>query len=221
MVPPLKAPNTADFESDICEALNRGDMMRFVIIAAFLSASLSGCVAPELSIEDIDTEDDSPARISFEASTYYGSNNSSSTADLQDISNGKDVLVLWVGATCRGCHDWTDMIHSGIANGTIEEGRVITIHRYAAFESEEEVVSTYVSDESEHPSTWPVMLPNEDAGVKNLDTGQTSSQSIYEAFNQPSTPTLQIYRSDGSVDSLDHSYWADWDELVSFEGALG
>ena len=69
-------------------------------------------------------------------------------------------------------------------------------------------------DEAEHPSSWPVMVPDEDVKILDLDTGLISTQSIYEAFNQPSTPTLQIYRSDGSVESLEHSYWADWDELV-------
>ena len=75
-------------------------------------------------------------------------------------------------------------------------------------------MAMYVGDEAEHPSSWPVMVPSEDVEIWDLDSGSISTQSIYEAFDQPSTPTLQIYRSDGSVESLEHSYWADWDELV-------
>jgi hypothetical protein len=58
------------------------------------------------------------------------------------------------------------------------------------------------------------MVPSEDVEILDLDSGLTSAQGIYEAFEQPSTPTLQIYRSDGSIESLEHSYWADWNELV-------
>ena len=188
--------------------------MRHISILILAVFVLSGCVAPELSSEDVESSEESLQRISFESITHQGGNSTPEVLDLRQAVNGEDALILWVGASCRGCHDWTDMIHAGIENGTIEELSVVSIHRYAAFEDEEEVLSTYVEDGAEHPSSWPVMVPSEDVEILDLDSGLASTQSIYEAFEQPSTPTLQIYRSDGSIESLEHSYWADWNELV-------
>ena len=188
--------------------------MRCIPILLLSVFALSGCVAPELSSDGVGSSEESPQRISFESVTHQGGDSTPQVLDLREAVNEEDALILWIGASCRGCHDWTDMIHAGIENGTIEESRVVSIHRYAAFEDEGEVLSMYVGDEAEHPSSWPVMVPDEDVKILDLDTGLISTQSIYEAFNQPSTPTLQIYRSDGSVESLEHSYWADWDELV-------
>ncbi|MGB0628649.1 MAG: hypothetical protein ACPGN8_05170 [Candidatus Thalassarchaeaceae archaeon] len=176
--------------------------------------TLSGCVAPELSSEGVESSKEPLQRFSFESMTHQGSNSTSEVLDLRQVVNEEDALILWVGASCRGCHDWTDMIYEGIENGTIEGLSVVSIHRYAAFEEEEEILSTYVEDGAEHPSSWPVMVPSEDVEILDLDSGLTSTRGIYEAFEQPSTPTLQIYRSDGSIESLEHSYWADWDELV-------
>ena len=188
--------------------------MRSIAILMLAFFTLSGCVAPELSSEGAETSKEPLQRFSFESMTHQESNSTSEVLDLRQVVNGKDALVLWVGASCRGCHDWTDMIYSGIENGTIDGLSVVSIHRYAAFEDEEEILSTYVEDGAEHPSSWPVMVPSEDVEILDLDSGLTSTQGIYEAFEQPSTPTLQIYRSDGSIESLEHSYWADWDELV-------
>ena len=188
--------------------------MRSIAILMLAFFTLSGCVAPELSSEGAETSKEPIQRFSFESMTHQESNSTSEVLDLRQVVNGEDALVLWVGASCRGCHDWTDMIYSGIENGTIDGLSVVSIHRYAAFEDEEEILSTYVEDGAEHPSSWPVMVPSEDVEILDLDSGLTSTQGIYEAFEQPSTPTLQIYRSDGSIESLEHSYWADWDELV-------
>ena len=188
--------------------------MRSIAILMLAFFTLSGCVAPELSSEGAETSKEPLQRFSFESMTHHESNSTSEVLDLRQVVNGEDALVLWVGASCRGCHDWTDMIYSGIENGTIDGLSVVSIHRYAAFEDEEEILSTYVEDGAEHPSSWPVMVPSEDVEILDLDSGLTSTQGIYEAFEQPSTPTLQIYRSDGSIESLEHSYWADWDELV-------
>lgn len=188
--------------------------MRCIAILMLAFFTLSGCVAPELSSEGAETSKEPLQRFSFESMTHQESNSTSEVLDLRQVVNGEDALVLWVGASCRGCHDWTDMIYSGIENGTIDGLSVVSIHRYAAFEDEEEILSTYVEDGAEHPSSWPVMVPSEDVEILDLNSGLTSTQGIYEAFEQPSTPTLQIYRSDGSIESLEHSYWADWDELV-------
>lgn len=194
--------------------------MRFIVILMFAVFTLSGCVAPELSSEGVESSEEPLKRFSFESMTHQGSNGTSEVLDLREVVNEEDALILWVGASCRGCHDWTDMIHTGIENGTIEEVSVVSIHRYAAFEGEEEILSTYVEDGAEHPSIWPVMVPSENVEILDLDSGMTSAQSIYEAFEQPTTPTLQIYRSDGSIESLEHSYWADWNELVDIIGLL-
>ena len=214
MDPLFQASCPGALQPDFIKSLQHGVVMRYTAIFIFAVFLLSGCVAPELSSEGVETSEEDSQRISFESVTHQGDEGGPELLDLRQVTNGEDALILWIGATCRGCHDWTDMIYSGVENGSIEESRVVSIHRYAAFEDGDQILSTYVGEGAEHPSSWPVMLPGEDAEVIDLDSGTASTQNIYEAFDQPSTPTLQIYRNDGTIESLQHSYWADWDELV-------
>ncbi len=187
-----------------------------ILVIGFL---LSGCVSPENSAGYVDSEEDLPQNVSFESPTYF-QDQDGDVSDLSGIVEGERTLLLWVGASCRGCHDWTNMIREGIENGSISDISVVSIHRWSAFEDENQTLSRYVGDNSENPSIWPVMLPDENTRVINLDTGYLTTTGLYEAFDDPSTPTLQIYHEDGSVESLQHSYWADWDELSNFAEVL-
>ena len=98
---------------------------------------------------------------------------------------------------------------------------VVSIHRYSAFEQTDDVLARYVGNDSEYPIKWPMMLPSEDVDVINLDSGLISNSDLYEAFLNPSTPTLQIYHADGSIVPIDHSYWASWEELQDISIQMG
>ena len=181
---------------------------------------LSGCVAPNRAIESSTIDEQPIERLTFQSLTYTW-DESSSVSDLNAISGNQSTLLLWVGASCRGCHDWTDMLREGIENGSLEGISVVSIHRYSAFEQTDDVLARYVGNDSEYPIKWPMMLPSEDVDVINLDSGLRSDSDLYEAFLNPSTPTLQIYHPDGSIAPIDHSYWASWEELQDISTHMG
>ena len=195
-------------------------MIKNRILLITILCLLSGCVAPERAIEGSTIDEGSVERLTFQSLTYTW-DESSMFSDLNAISGNESTLLLWVGASCRGCHDWTDMLREGIENGSLEGMSVLSIHRYSAFEQTDDVLDRYVGNDSEYPIKWPIMLPSEDVDVINLDSGQVSDSDLYEAFLNPSTPTLQIYNPDGSIVPIDHSYWASWEELQDISTRMG
>ena len=195
-------------------------MIKNRILLITILCLLSGCVAPERAIEGSTIDRGPVERLTFQSLTYTW-DESSMFSDLNAISGNESTLLLWVGASCRGCHDWTDMLREGIENGSLEGMSVLSIHRYSAFEQTDDVLDRYVGNDSEYPIKWPIMLPSEDVDVINLDSGQVSDSDLYEAFLNPSTPTLQIYNPDGSIVPIDHSYWANWEELQDISTRMG
>ena len=195
-------------------------MIKNGILLISILCLLSGCVAPERAIEGSIIDEQPIERLTFQSLTYTW-DESSSVSDLNAISGNQSTLLLWVGASCRGCHDWTDMLREGIENGSLEGISVVSIHRYSAFEQTDDVLARYVGNDSEYPIKWPMMLPSEDVDVINLDSGLTSDSDLYDAFLNPSTPTLQIYHADGSIVPIDQSYWASWEELQDISTHMG
>lgn len=187
-------------------------MNRIAIITIMVICLFPGCVSPERSMIEPTTSEEAGGRFTFESLTY-SEDGSSRTSNLDSMAADEPTLLLWVGASCRGCHDWTDMLREGIHNGSLAGISVISIHRYSAFEQDEEVLFRYVGNDSENPIKWDIMLPDEDAAVVDLASGLIVDMDLYEAFQNPTTPTLQIYLPDGSLHPLDHPYWADWGEL--------
>ena len=195
-------------------------MIKNGILLISILCLLSGCVAQDRAIEGSTIDEQPIERLTFQSLTYTW-DESSSVSDLNAISGNQSTLLLWVGASCRGCHDWTDMLREGIENGSLEGISVVSIHRYSAFEQTDDVLARYVGNDSEYPIKWPMMLPSEDVDVINLDSGLTSDSDLYDAFLNPSTPTLQIYHPDGSIVPIDHSYWASWEELQDISTHMG
>lgn len=195
-------------------------MIKNGILLISILCLLSGCVAPDRAIEGSTNDEQPIERLTFQSLTYTW-DESSSVSDLNAISGNQSTLLLWVGASCRGCHDWTDMLREGIENGSLEGISIVSIHRYSAFEQTDDVLARYVGNDSEYPIKWSMMLPSEDVDVINLDSGLISDSDLYDAFLNPSTPTLQIYHADGSIVPIDHSYWASWQELQDISTDMG
>ena len=195
-------------------------MIKNGILLISILCLLSGCVAPDRAIEGSTIDEQPIERLTFQSLTYTW-DESSSVSDLNAISGNQSTLLLWVGASCRGCHDWTDMLREGIENGSLEGISIVSIHRYSAFEQPDDVLARYVGNDSEYPIKWPIMLPSEDVDVINLDSGLISDSDLYDAFLNPSTPTLQIYHADGSIVPIDHSYRARWEELQDISTDMG
>ncbi|MBK64352.1 MAG: hypothetical protein CMB47_02375 [Euryarchaeota archaeon] len=177
----------------------------------FLTSFLAGCITENQSmVEEEIIEPSAPERMSFTSRVMGDENNSD--LDLHDYASNNSVLLIWVAANCKGCHDWTDVLAEEVNNGNISNDSILSIHRYPAFESPSSVENVYGKN-STNPVSWPLLLPSEDTQVYDLDTGLESEYSIYDAFGNPSTPTLQIIDSTGKLTWSSKTYWAT-EELV-------
>jgi hypothetical protein len=181
------------------------------LVFIFLVSSLAGCIAEDQSIvkEEI-IESSVPERISFTSPIMGDENNSN--LDLNEYVSNNSVLLIWVAANCKGCHDWTDVFAEEVNNGNISNNSILSIHRYAAFESPSSLENVYGKNAT-NPVSWPLLLPSENTKLIDLDTGLESSYSIYDGFGNPSTPTLQIMDSTGKLTWSSKTYWAT-EELV-------
>ena len=90
-------------------------MNRIAIITIMVICLFPGCVSPERSMIEPTTGEEAGGRFTFESLTY-SEDGSSRTSNLDSMAADEPTLLLWVGASCRGCHDWTDKLREGIYN---------------------------------------------------------------------------------------------------------
>lgn len=164
----------------------------------------SGCVSSESDYMSTDSTINEPEDelqgINIVASTLGRDVDKSNTFDVLNESEGSSTLLIWVSTGCRGCHQWTEMIRECFDNGTIsEEANVVTVHRYPNFENFEDVNQTYGNNSSQFYTPWPVLTPQNDAVAWDAISGTATNIPLTSAFNNPSTPTLQILNSDGKI----------------------
>ncbi len=182
-----------------------------LIILVTLIFSIPGCTEPYYSIEENpveEKEDTIPEHMTIIADT---ANREIDRTDKMDVildSNGSNTLIMWVSTGCSGCHDWTKEIAELMRNGTLDnDTRIITIHRYPAFESKDEVIEVYASENSSTESLWPVLMPYDGQCVFDLDTGKLTDINYVDAFDNPATPSLTIIDGDGSIIWYNQTYW--------------
>lgn len=173
---------------------------------------IPGCTAPQtMEMEDdSDTNEiDLPERLNLMAETAGRDMDRGAELDLLSDANGENTLILWVSTGCTGCHDWTEMISQSMENGTIEnDTRIITIHRYPSFETREEVIEVYASENSSTQSLWPVLIPYDGQPAMDLDTGEYTEYDYTVAFDNPATPSFTLLDGDGKTIWKNRTYWA-------------
>jgi len=179
---------------------------------------MSGCISNENELisnnPNINESEDELQRINIVAPTLGRDVDKSSTFDILNESSNNSTLLIWVSTGCRGCHLWTEMIRECFENGTIsQETNVVTVHRYPNFENIEDVNETYGNISSEHYTPWPVIIPQNDAVAWDADSGTASNTSLIKAFNNPSTPTLQILNSEGEIVWQSKTYNPDYEVI--------
>jgi hypothetical protein len=96
------------------------------------------------------------------------------------------------------------MREGNISNDT----RIISIHRYPSFESREQVIDVYASENSSTQSLWPVLIPDEGQSAIDMDTGQNTDYSYSTAFDSPVTPSFTLIDGDGKTLWRSKVYWA-------------
>jgi len=173
---------------------------------------LAGCTAaPSGQVDEVEEDvvlTPVPATLSFSAPTFDRDVDRGATHDLRASFDGP-VLLLWVAAGCSGCHDWTGLIADELESGNISNTtNIVSVHRYAAFESTESVGERYANNSSATYTPWPLLLPDESTTVIDASTGRMTDVGLYRAFQQPVTPTLQVLDDAGRLVWTSKTYWA-------------
>ena len=183
---------------------------------------LPGCTTPP-QVEEIEQEDELqiPERLNIVADTAGRDVDSINRMDVLLDADGENTLILWVSTGCSGCHDWTEMIANEMRSGNISnETRIITIHRYPSFESRQEVIEVYASNDSSTDSLWPVLLPVKDQPAIDVDKNQETEYDYATAFENPPTPSFTVLDGEGNTIWKNKEYWADSSVLSDALGYL-
>ena len=173
---------------------------------------LSGCTTP---VDDNQSED-IPLQMSFVAKTLDRSEDRGAEYNLKENLAEKPVLILWIAAGCSGCHDWTQLIRESTENGSLNSTAVniISIHRWAEIESTTQIMDVFgIEENNSNYSPWPIIIPSESDMIIDFTTGLTTDFTIYEGFNNPGTPTVQLIGQDGIKMWQSKSYWANFSML--------
>ena len=184
---------------------------RLTLFVSILILMIPGCTSPEPITESkVEEESNIPERLNLIADTAGRDIDRYQTMDILADANGENTLILWVSTGCSGCHDWTEMISEEMRNGNISnDTRIITVHRYPSFESRQEVIDVYASNESSTNSLWPVMIPVEDQPAIDVEKNQETDIDYANAFEKPATPSFTILDGDGYTIWKNKEYWAD------------
>ena len=184
---------------------------RLALFVSILILMIPGCTSPETIAESKDEKESNiPERLNLIADTAGRDIDRYQTMDILADANGENTLILWVSTGCSGCHDWTEMISEEMRNGNISnDTRIITVHRYPSFESRQEVIDVYASNESSTNSLWPVVIPVEDQPAIDVERNQETDIDYATAFETPATPSFTILDGDGYTIWKNKDYWAD------------
>ena len=173
---------------------------------------IPGCI----ELQNTESENSSetkplPFELTFKSETLNRAEDEGIQFDLKDELENGPVMLLWVGAGCTGCHDWTDMIREKVDSGVFNDSNitVISVHRWAEFESKDEMMNVFGTvNESTHYTPWKIVIPTEDTQAYDLETGESTGTSIYSAYGNPGTPTLQLIAENGVMAWQSKTYWA-------------
>ena len=180
-------------------------------ITVALILLLPGCTTP-VEVEEPVSENEfqPPERLNLVADTAGREIDRGETMDVLGDADGQNTMILWVSTGCSGCHDWTEMISDEMRSGNISnDTRIITIHRYPSFESREEMINTYASNESSTNSPWPVLLTYDGQPAIDVEKGKETDYDFAKAFETPTTPSFTILDGTGKTIWKNKEYWAD------------
>tara|TARA_B100000900_G_scaffold245368_1_gene208617 strand:- start:68 stop:703 length:636 start_codon:yes stop_codon:yes gene_type:complete len=185
---------------------------KLIPILVSIVVLLCGCTTPV----DVNQSEEIPLQMSFVAKTLDRSEDGGAEYNLKENLEEKPVLILWIAAGCSGCHDWTQLIRESTENGSLDSTSVniISIHRWAEIESTTQIMDVFgIEENNSNYSPWPVIIPSESDMIIDFTTGLTTDFTIYEGFNNPGTPTVQLVGQDGIKMWQSKSYWANFSML--------
>ena len=185
---------------------------------------IPGCVEP-MVIEPIAEEQENQENLTTDQGPYNIKapllNSSQGEFDILGNSEDNNTLLIWVAAGCSGCHDWTEMVAQSLSNGSLSnQSNIVSVHRYPSFESNERLQNTYGNESKSTYTSWPLITPSDGALALNATTGEQTSVTIVEAYDQPVTPTLQIIDSQGYIIWQSATYWADYEVIEDISSLI-
>lgn len=189
--------------------LVRAMLHRFSIICIALIILLPGCIESQSVVGD--KGDEIPLRLSFKADTLDRPEDGGSSFDLKEELENGPVLMLWIGSGCSGCHDWTNLIRQGIENGSLDNSTlsIISVHGWSGIEGPEEVMDAFGTDSNDTSYTpWKIVMGKKNTPALDYFSEQDTGYGLYEAFGNPSTPTLQLIGDNGIKMWQSKNYWA-------------
>ena len=182
---------------------------------------LPGCTNGQVMVENQDSNL-VPERLNLIAETVGRDIDRSQTFDILSDADGKNTMILWVSTGCSGCHDWTEMIAEEMRIGNISnDTRIISVHRYPAFESRDEVIDVYATENSSSNSLWPVLVPYDGQPAFDVINQEETEIDYAEAFENPATPSFTILDGEGRTIWKNREYWANESVLENALEILG
>ena len=187
----------------------KGMLHRFSVTFIILILLIPGCIETQSVIGD--KQEEIPLRLTFKADTLNRAEDQGPTFDLKEELEDGPVLILWVGSSCFGCHEWTNMIRESLENGTLNESTlsIVSVHRWSNLEGAEEVMNSFGEDTNDSSYTpWKIVMANEQTPALEYFSGDDTGYNVYEAYGNPSTPTLQLIGDNGIKMWQSKNYWA-------------
>ena len=182
---------------------------------------LPGCTNGQVMVENQDSNL-VPERLNLIAETVGRDIDRGQTVDILSDADGKNTMILWVSTGCSGCHDWTEMIAEEMRIGNISnDTRIISVHRYPAFESRDEVIDVYATENSSSNSLWPVLVPYDGQPAFDVINQEETEIDYAEAFENPATPSFTILDGEGRTIWKNREYWANESVLENALEILG
>ena len=182
--------------------------MRFV--ALVLVTLLSGCIQ-------------SPAEEGrvFTVQTLDRMEDAGPMYSMKDNLSEGPVLVLFIGVGCIGCKDWTDDLreHHQEWMAMNPPLQIVSVERYPAYETKEDVAAEFGTPESNHYTPWPIVLPSEEESIQRIEDQANMSQSIFEYFGLPGTPELFLIDQQGVIQWESNTYYPNEDSIGEIERA--
>lgn len=180
--------------------------MRFVALVLILL--LSGCI--ESSLED--------GRV-FTLQTLDREEDAGPTYSMKDNLSVGPVLVLFIGVGCIGCKDWTDDLREHHQKWMEQEPplQLVSVERYPAFETKDDVASEFGTPESNHYTPWPIVLPSEEDPIQRMTDQANLSQSVFEYYGLPGTPELFLIDQDGVIQWESSTYYPNENSIDTIE----
>ena len=187
----------------------KGMLHRTYVVFIALIILVPGCLETQSMLDE--KQDEVPLRLSFKADTLDRPEDQGPSFDLkQELENGP-VLMLWIGSGCSGCHDWTELIRQGLDNGSLNDSTlsVVSVHGWSEIEGSEEVMNAFGNDSNDSYYTpWKIIMGKKNTPALEYFSEQDTGYGLYEAYGNPSTPTLQLIGDNGIKMWQSKNYWA-------------